>query len=69
VRLFPLEGLAGFTSDPHLISALVEHWRPETNIFHMFYGECTITLEYVVILMGLPVTGETAYVEYEKEMD
>ncbi|CAN0918973.1 hypothetical protein LINGRAHAP2_LOCUS31183 [Linum grandiflorum] len=35
----------------------------------MFYGECTITLEYVVILMGLPVTGETAYVEYEKEMD
>ncbi|CAN0838712.1 Serine/threonine-protein phosphatase 7 long form homolog [Linum grandiflorum] len=45
----------------------MERWRPETNTFHMYHGECTITLQYVAHLTGLPVTGDTLYVEYENE--
>ena len=44
--------------DPGLITALVERWRPETNTFHMSWGEMTITLEDVACLWGLPIMGK-----------
>ena len=44
--------------DPSFISALVERWRPETNSFHMPWGEITITLEDIACLWGLPITGK-----------
>ncbi|CAN0838300.1 Serine/threonine-protein phosphatase 7 long form homolog [Linum grandiflorum] len=69
VRLLPFEGLAGFTPDPHLITALMERWRPETNTFYMYHEECTVTLHDVANLTGLPVTGDALHVEYEKEMN
>ncbi|KAK3036178.1 hypothetical protein RJ639_030248 [Escallonia herrerae] len=43
--------------DRHLIGALVERWRSETNTFHFPLGELTITLEDVGFILGLPVTG------------
>ncbi|CAN0838216.1 Serine/threonine-protein phosphatase 7 long form homolog [Linum grandiflorum] len=67
VGLLPFEGLAAFTPDPQLITALMERWRPETNTFHMYHREVSITLQDVAHLTGLLVTGDALYVEYEKE--
>ncbi|KAF7813805.1 serine/threonine-protein phosphatase 7 long form-like protein [Senna tora] len=40
-----------------LIRALVERWCPETHTFHFPQGECTITLQDVVLQLGLPCSG------------
>ncbi|KAF1883913.1 hypothetical protein Lal_00038407 [Lupinus albus] len=42
----------------HLITALVERWRPETHTFHLPIGECTVTLEDVTYQLGLPIDGD-----------
>ncbi|CAN1136876.1 Protein MAIN-LIKE 2 [Linum perenne] len=41
-----------------MITAFVERWRPETNTFHFYHGEETITLEDKHFLTGLSVDGE-----------
>ncbi|KAD4384177.1 hypothetical protein E3N88_24345 [Mikania micrantha] len=43
--------------DRALIEALVERWRPETNTFHLPFGEATVTLEDVNVEWGLPIEG------------
>ncbi|CAN0880881.1 Serine/threonine-protein phosphatase 7 long form homolog [Linum grandiflorum] len=45
----------------------MERLRPETNTFHMYHGEVSLTLQDVAHLTGLSVTGDALYVEYEKE--
>ncbi|RYR38627.1 hypothetical protein Ahy_A09g043731 [Arachis hypogaea] len=49
--------LRDFTFDNSLISALVERWRPKTHIFHLSWGEVTITLQDVAYHLGLRANG------------
>ncbi|KAA0057535.1 uncharacterized protein E6C27_scaffold497G00050 [Cucumis melo var. makuwa] len=61
-RIAPYLEAAGFLGvsqvgfmqlDWHLITALVERWRPVTHTFHMPCGECTITLQDVAVQLGV----------------
>ena len=62
--LYGLYTLGFIQLDWALITALVERWQTETHIFHLPYGEMTITLENVEVLLGLkvdrkPLVGST----------
>ncbi|CAL1397490.1 unnamed protein product [Linum trigynum] len=43
--------------DDALISAFVERWQPDTNTFHLPFGEMTILLHDVQYLLQIPVEG------------
>ena len=45
--------------DMTLISAFVEQWHLETNSFHFPWGEMTITLHDVFMILGLPIDGRS----------
>lgn len=40
-----------------LVQAFVERWQPETSSFHMPWGEMTITLHDVLLILGLNIHG------------
>ncbi|MFQ6660227.1 hypothetical protein Gotur_028825, partial [Gossypium turneri] len=50
--------LGGTKLDSSLTSALVERWRPKTQMFHLSYSESTITLEDVSLQLDLSVNGD-----------
>ncbi|KAL9665412.1 hypothetical protein QQ045_020832 [Rhodiola kirilowii] len=54
---YPWSIVANVRTDPGLLTALVERWRPETHTFHFNGGEATITLQDVALLTGLPIDG------------
>ena len=45
--------------DVSFINVLLERWCLKTHIFHLPFDEATITLQDVIILIGLPVDGDT----------
>jgi len=40
-----------------MLEAFFERWQPETNTFHMPWGEMTIILHDVYFILGLKITG------------
>ena len=61
IKLLRIEGLFRAPSreiNHCLISALVKRWRPETHMFHLPYGEMSITLQDMEVIFGLPIDGE-----------
>ena len=43
--------------DRALISTFVERWQPDTNTFHMPWGEMTIMLHDVQRILGIGING------------
>ncbi|XP_021731891.1 protein MAIN-LIKE 1-like [Chenopodium quinoa] len=52
-----LPGIMFRRLDWPLISAFVERWQPDTNTFHMPFGEITVMLHDVYYILGLRVDG------------
>ncbi|KAK9131300.1 hypothetical protein Sjap_011787 [Stephania japonica] len=61
--LAPLIDCSYRKANKEVISAFVEWWQSETNTFHLPFGEMSITLEDVSILLKIPVTGKVVAVE------
>ncbi|QHN95636.1 uncharacterized protein DS421_18g611430 [Arachis hypogaea] len=40
-----------------LVNALIERWHPDTHTFHLPIGECSVILEDVALILGLPTDG------------
>ncbi|CAN0860974.1 Serine/threonine-protein phosphatase 7 long form homolog, partial [Linum grandiflorum] len=64
VGLFPIVEVTHLVPNMELCTSLIDRWRPETNTFHMYHGEMTITLEDVAFITGLPVDGGAVFQEY-----
>ena len=43
--------------DRSLLTALIERWWSETSTFHLREGEMIVTLQDVVVLLGLRIDG------------
>uniref|UniRef100_K3ZC66 SWIM-type domain-containing protein n=1 Tax=Setaria italica TaxID=4555 RepID=K3ZC66_SETIT len=44
--------------DGPLLTSMVDRWRPETHTFHLPFGEMTITMQDVAMILGLPLDGQ-----------
>lgn len=42
-----------------VVSAFVERWQPETNTFHLPFGEMSPTLDDVSVILGIPVISKS----------
>ncbi|XP_052193832.1 uncharacterized protein LOC127802168 [Diospyros lotus] len=47
-----------------IVSAFTERWQPETNTFHLPFGEISITLYDVAAILKIPVTGRSVSVPH-----
>ncbi|CAI0398726.1 unnamed protein product [Linum tenue] len=52
--------------DMALLSAFVERWQPDTNTFHMPFGEISILLHDVHHILRIPVDGELSTCRLER---
>ncbi|XP_012845957.1 PREDICTED: serine/threonine-protein phosphatase 7 long form homolog [Erythranthe guttata] len=63
--LYPLARCYLQGLDIPLLFAFVERWQPETNSFHMPWGEMTITLHDVQMILGANVEGRVVAPRYD----
>ena len=67
VQASGLHGLCGLghysSTRARRVTAIVERWHPETNSFHYGFGEMTPTLDDVLQLTGLPISGTPVFTE------
>ncbi|XP_012834554.1 PREDICTED: uncharacterized protein LOC105955382 [Erythranthe guttata] len=63
--LYPLARCYLQGLDIPLLFAFVERWQPETNNFHMPWGEMTITLHDVQMILGANVEGRVVAPRYD----
>lgn len=52
--------------DHALIHVFLERWHPETSSFHLPWGEMTITLHDVAVIMGLRIDGEALLTPFSR---
>jgi hypothetical protein len=41
--------------DSTALTALVDRWHPETHMFYLVCGKTTVTLQDVIMILGLPI--------------
>ncbi|WZZ64322.1 hypothetical protein YC2023_075692 [Brassica napus] len=51
----------GFNKDTDLVLGIAERWCPDTNSFLFPWGEATVTLEDVMVLLGFSVLGSPVF--------
>ncbi|XP_073354723.1 serine/threonine-protein phosphatase 7 long form homolog [Aegilops tauschii subsp. strangulata] len=49
------------------LTALIDHWRPETHTFHLRTGEMTVTLQDIAMITGLPIDGNPLCMNTDSE--
>ncbi|XP_052189823.1 protein MAIN-LIKE 1-like [Diospyros lotus] len=50
--------------NPTVVSAFSERWQPETNTFHLPFGEMTLTLDDVATILKISVSGSPVLVPH-----
>lgn len=43
--------------DGPLLTVMVDRWRPKTHTFHLPFGDMSITMQDVAMILGLPREG------------
>ncbi|CAL5430755.1 unnamed protein product [Camellia sinensis] len=49
------------------VSTFVERWQPETNSFHMPFGEMFMSLDAVSTILGIPVTSTSVLTKLSRD--
>ncbi|PKA62550.1 Serine/threonine-protein phosphatase 7 long form like [Apostasia shenzhenica] len=53
-----IKHLSNIRLDHLSITALIECWSLETNTFHLPIGEMTITLQDIIVILGVQIDGD-----------
>ena len=67
--LFELVHCSYRFTDKILVSGFVERWQPETNTFHLPFGEMTVTLDDVAAILGISVMGASVSLSVDRLSD
>ena len=70
IRPLPFIELVRRSTPPNnaaALTALIDHWRPETHTFHLRTGEMTVTLQDIAMITGLPIDGNPLCMNTDSE--